>query len=213
MVICFSWVNSILQIQEAPQTINYAPQTSRFAYHYHDIQIFGLVNVEQTGSSYLRPHSHTKFISRLGAVATHVSTVSLRFRVSSIGDYQSLARLNVRSMERTAVAVQAYTLPCELYGEIAWNFSDPSDRHHLLELALVDAAWLKESQRILFMSMCDGSDKLPYWTRSGCVARHTRFLKTILAYPQRLGPLVRSYAQVYLGHMDSSKHSLYMLVE
>lgn len=115
-------------------------------------------------------------------------------------------------MEDTALAVPSFGLPCELYREIAMNLQEPFDRPHLIALALVNTAWRKESQRILFGMMCDGSDKPSYWARFGCIAMHMRFLETILAYPQRLGPLVRSYAQIYLVDIDHSKqNSSYIL--
>lgn len=105
--------------------------------------------------------------------------------------------------------VQAPGLPCELYREIVWNFQDVSDRPHLLALALVNSAWREESQRMLFRSMCDVYDEPYSRLRRDCVAIHSRFLQTILAYPTRLSQLVRSYAQIYLIHTDHSKRSRY----
>ncbi|KAF5309519.1 hypothetical protein D9619_012487 [Psilocybe cf. subviscida] len=73
-------------------------------------------------------------------------------------------------MPNKAAAFSINHLPSELYSEIAAKFQDPSDRRTLLSLALVDRIW----------------------------HTHVRFLRAIVAQPNRLGPLVRSYAQLSL---------------
>lgn len=97
-------------------------------------------------------------------------------------------------MPTKAAEFSVNNLPPELYSEIAANFQDPSDRPTLLSLALVDRIWCSESQRVLFRRLCDE-----------CVDTHVRFLRAIVAQPNRLGPLVRSYAQLSLVSNFPSK--------
>ena len=93
----------------------------------------------------------------------------------------------------------AMRLPLELYSEIAAHFPHPSDRPVLRSLALVNSTWRDESQRVLFRGLVDGfGDAFIFPSIMGAMYTHILFLEAILANPIRLGPFVRSYAQVHM---------------
>ena len=88
----------------------------------------------------------------------------------------------------------ASDLPIELHAEIVRCLHHFQDRRTLLAAALVSKEWRKGSQRILFSTFTDHyCENLEQKER--VKGTHMRFLQTIAEYPQRLGPLVRSYAQ------------------
>lgn len=100
----------------------------------------------------------------------------------------------------------AAALPYEVYNQIVENLHHPSYRGTLLSLSLVSKAWSAQSQRILYMEF---SDQWSYYHEKVIVsARHSRFLSTIIDHPTRIGPLVRTYAQVDLANAAGNGDSL-----
>lgn len=83
--------------------------------------------------------------------------------------------------------------PIELHEEIRNHLHHHRDRSTLVAAALVNKEWRKGSQRILFSRMTDEARDRPDTSR--VVSIHKQFLQTVIEHPQRLAPLVRSYAQ------------------
>lgn len=94
-------------------------------------------------------------------------------------------------------------LPYEIYGEIVQNLRDPKDRKALLSLSLVNTVWRELSQHVLYQEFCD--DWVNLHDIRAVSARHKRFLSSIIDYPTRLGPLVRTYAQFWLVNDDAGE--------